>query len=277
MRLFFALVLALLFLVLPARAAAEESPAPAGGPCALDRHVGITDEEARAVEHVVCSEVVESLPGGGPYRIRVARLGSKVILDLVGGREGAQKRLVLASLDEVVTAAPRLAGSHGEQIPAADTADVTNVVATEAEPHKKKAVEVHAWLGVVGLAALAVKPESGAGVDFAMTFGSARWSFLTDLRLAGGPTTHIALAGGVRHHLSAADVAAFVGTGLGISHVEIGRKDGGGLSLYGEIGVDALRTHRVGGAFVVRLVMPTFSVGSLGATPLLSAGIMTRF
>jgi hypothetical protein len=315
------------------RSALAQNENEQGPGCALERAVGVTDAEALAVEEVVCGPLRTNSPSGR-YRVRVVKIGTKVVVTLVthGASSGAdkEKQLVLTSIDEVTVAAPRLYEAAVEQKPIDETVDTTNVVGDEARKPKKKSSEVHFMLGVIG--ASAIGQGTAGGANMALSVGNERWSFVGDLRLAseaitkpstltraagaggGGSSTlgtataasneergftYVSLGGGVRHHLSARDVAPFVGAGLGVDYVTQKTAEGDpnaksgktGLAAYAEIGLDVLRTHALGGAIVLRADAPTFVMEETQQdtrdpsrlqrtstyTPILSAGIAMRF
>lgn len=272
-----ACLLALSVLVTPS--ARAEEPAP----CALEMHAGVEDADAQAVEEIVCAEVRSKLAGRGVHRVRVAKLGGKVVLTLRethAAGDTAEKQLVLSGLEEVPVAAPRLTEAISETKVVEDTQTATNIVGVEARPYKKKTSEVHALLEMVGLAALGPKSGSGGGVQFGLSAGSETWAFLGELRLAGGKADHIALTGGTRHFFSDRDTSPFVGMGMGIETMNVDRDSGGGLAFYLELGVDVLRTRQFGGMFGLRVDLPTFAIDDYGGkyyTPIAALELAMRF
>lgn len=266
------------------------SAARADDTCAVEKFVGITKEDADAVEEIVCTEINEQAPYSGTHRIRVTKLGSKVVLTLVSNREGGrvEKQLILSGLDEVPVAAPRLVEALIEKKPVAETQTVTNIVGQETRVPKKKASEVHAWMGMVAVAAPG--GGTGGGAHLGFSAGSDRWSFVGDLRLAGqsfaepaavavtifslgllqpepeGKFSYVSLSGGVRHHLLATDTSPFLGFGVALDYIgydpegSYGKTKNTGVAGYGEIGLDLMRTHIVGGAIAIRFDAPAFSL-----------------
>lgn len=272
---------------------APPAPAPphADPTCAVERFVGVTKEEAEAVEEIVCPEIHEQLPYGGRHRIRIARLGGKVVLTLVSEREGggprAEKQLVLSGLDEVPVAAPRLVEALVDRKPIAETQTVTNIVGQEARVPKKKASEIHGWLGMVAVGAPGA--GTGGGAHLGLSAGSDRWSFVGDLRLAGqafavpasvaitifslsllkpepkGDFAYVSLSGGVRHHFAPTDTSPFFGAGVALVYLGADPKgydesENTGVAGYGEIGLDLMRTHSIGGTIALRFDAPAFTL-----------------
>lgn len=262
-----------------------------GDVCAVERYVGVTKDDADAVEEIVCTEIHEQAPYPGTHRIRVTKLGSKIVLTLVSEREGGgriEKQLILSSLEEVPVAAPRLVEALVEKKAVAETQTVTNVVGQEARVPKKKASEVHAWMGMLAVAAPG--GGTGGGAHLGFSAGSDRWSFVGDLRLAGASFVepaavvltifslgllkpepeaelgYVSLSGGVRHHLMTTDTAPFLGAGIALDYVALDAHERRpdekqtGVAGYGEIGLDLMRTHVVGGAVALRFDAPAFAV-----------------
>jgi hypothetical protein len=280
----YALAASLLFVSSSALAAdpmapAEPAPDPVPPPadCALDLHAGVEMEDVTAIALVVCAEVRQKLPAGPLYRVRVARLGSKIVLSLATLGQ-PERQLVLSSLDEVPVAAPRLVDAMRAGTPPAETTTVTNVVGGETRTHKKKSGEIHAWLGMVGATVPGPTVATGAGVSAGLSVGSDRWSFVGDLRGTGGDVKLVALSGGVRHHFGSSDTTPFATMGIALASVDAERKntsdlDGGGLVVFGELGLDVLRTSQFGGAIVFRADVPAFEDN----TPILSGALAMRF
>lgn len=257
----------------------------------VERFIGVTKDDADAVEEIVCTEIREQAPYSGTHRIRIAKLGSKVVVTLVSEREGGgriEKQLILSGLEEVPVAAPRLVEALVEKKPVAETQSVTNIVGQEARVPKKKASEVHAWMGMLAVAAPA--GGTGGGAHLGFSAGSERWSFVGDLRLAGAsfvePASvvltiftlgllkpepeaefgYVSLSGGVRHHLLATDTSPFLGAGIALDYIALDaheRKPDNkqtGVAGYAELGLDLMRTHVVGGAVALRFDAPAFGL-----------------
>jgi hypothetical protein len=266
------------------------SAAHADDECAVEKFVGVTQEDAEAVQDIVCTEIHEQTPYAATHRIRITKLGGKIVLTLVSTRPGGgriEKQLILSGLEEVPVAAPRLVEALVDKKPVDETQTVTNIVGQETRVPKKKASEVHAWLGMVAVASPG--GGTGGGAHLGLSAGSDRWSFVGDLRLAGqsfaepaaaaitifslaqlqpkpeGEFSYVSLSAGVRHHLMPTDVSPFLGAGVALDYIgcdpENERKSKNtGVAGYGELGLDLMRTHIVGGAIAIRFDAPAFSL-----------------
>lgn len=319
-----------------------DAPHDAHPSCALGRWINVSPQDAEAIADIVCTQVRQSANPSVPARVHVVRIGSKhvVTLETLTQAGPVSKEIVLQSLDEITIAAPRLVEATETQKTTAETVTMTNVVSgDETRPVKKKPSFMHAEMGMLGAGSPSI--GAGAGMNIALGGGSERWSFIGDLRVAGaafnsiastaltiftlgsvdmskgGKITYVSLTGGARHHLSADDIAPFVGMGLGFNHVGTGpavdgdgsysygntyitqgsstyveKNANAGLAFYGELGLDILRTRNVGGTISLRADAPTFTVETVEVTsangvqdrnrkstyaPIMSAGIALRF
>lgn len=259
--------------------------------CVIERHAGLSDDDAASVEEVVCAEVRSRMPGAH-VTVRAAKLGPKLIVTVRALRDDgsirAEEHLVLSGVEEVPVAAPRLVDAIAEKKPVASTVDVTNVVDGETRPYKKQPSLVHGWLGILGVSSPGYASSAGAAIG--LSGGSERWSFVAELRLSGQaflePLADVAnvflsdgsssrdkikpkaesafasLSGGVRWHASSANASPFVGGGLALDYfafVKPGADDDPsltGLSGFVELGLDLERTRMFGGTFSLRLDLP---------------------
>lgn len=264
--------------------------------CAVNQREGFTDADVSAVEQVVCQTIKEK-GHPGRYRIHLGKLGAKVIVTLVECTDGGptiERQVVLSDLGEVTVAAPRLVEAGHDHKSVADTVDVTNVVGDETRVPKKKPSSVHCWMGLLGAGGAG---GTGAGVNLALSAGSDRWSFVGDFRIAGeafnkpaviagtiltlggldakgdSDFSFVSFTGGGRYHMFLSDFSPFLGAGLGVDYIQRNglansysygapnAADGtAGLAGYGEIGLDLLRTHMVGGAITLRADLPAFAI-----------------
>jgi hypothetical protein len=115
----------------------------------------------------------------------------------------------------------------------------------------------------------------------------------------------VSLTGGGRYHLFLSDFSPFIGAGLGVDYLkhndiqpsayywvnQSADEGTAGLAGYGEIGLDLLRTHLVGGAITLRADLPAFAqhqakpdpndpsryLARTTYTPIFSAGFAFRF
>lgn len=294
-------------LAIPRAASADEAATTTAEPddpsCAVERRIGVTEEEAEAIEEIVCGFIRTDPTYAGRYRLRIARAGSKLLVTLRSPTsERFDKRIEVASVDEVMVAAPRLLEAAGEAKPVKDTLTVENVVGGETRVPKKRPSAVHGQIGMIGVSAMG--HGTGGGVNMGIGAGTEEWQFVGDLRLAGEAFlrpaalsaavftlgtvdmktssesfSYVGLSSGVRHSFTNTDVSPFVGGGLALEYVmpegpradesayasydqRYGAVANAGLAGYLELGVDVLRTRMIGGAITLRGDAPAFTLES---------------
>lgn len=208
--------------------------------CGAGDASGIEPAQHASVVQLVCAEVAREAQGRadavGEVRVSVRRLDRTVILSLDVARGAARdgRTLTLASLDEVPTAAPRLAAAlvRGEAL--ASTAAMNNLVGEETRAYAKRPSERFFALGLAGVSQPGAVPRHGA-LFVGYRVEAARFGAHVDLRLSLGgdsrdepETSFYGAALGGRYFLSAGDVTPFVGAGVGyanVSHTERTRID----------------------------------------------------
>ncbi|MBL8609396.1 MAG: hypothetical protein JNL38_18845, partial [Myxococcales bacterium] len=254
---------------------APASPALSAQGCRLGAHEGIDDVDAKTAARLVCSALAEKAREVTAAEVRLEKLGARIILTVVP-QGGAEKHAVLSGVEEVPTAAPRLAESVAEVKPVADTETVKNVLTTEAAPPRTKSGQVAFNGGIIGVAPLNIAATPAPGVDLGLIYRGERWGVSASGRYATsgddiGGVQYVALASGARYSFGDGAFAPYAGAGVSILAVAVERRGpdfgGVGLGLYGEVGVDALRTHRIGFTAGVRVDAPLFADEGVYALP----------
>lgn len=153
--------------------------------CMVTRATGVTDGEWQAIEDIVCQAVHDHAPPGAMHYVKVSATNGRWVITLLQDRGGvvSEKQVVLNGIDELPVAAPRLVEAASEQKPIEETQTVTNIITQETRVPKKKASEIHASFGIVGVGAMSGSAQGGA--QFSMTVGSPSLSFVGDMRAAG--------------------------------------------------------------------------------------------
>ena len=118
--------------------------------CTLGAHPGIDRVDAETSADVVCHELAKRGDAAG-RELRMGRLGSRIILT-VSSPDGAHedKRLMVSSLEEVPTAATRLAEAAFERRPIEETERVDNVVSGETRTAKMRSGQIGVKGGIMG-------------------------------------------------------------------------------------------------------------------------------
>lgn len=271
---------------LPAPVAATPARTPAPSGCFLGTHAGIPDADAQTAASIVCSELSKhAAQPGASYRVGLGKLGAVVILSLTmesaPGVIQEHKQLQLSGIEEVAVAAPRIVDALVNGTPVAQTQKVDNVVGEEARTPKKKPGSAHFAAGLIGvLPPLSQGAAPAPGIDLALHYETTSFAAGVGLRGAGGKPDktelgYFALTVGGRYYLSDADIAPYVGGGVAWSWLSVHgdgfNGDKSGLGAFGEVGIEALRSHRSHLTLGLRADLPFYSlhgtsVSSTGAS-----------
>ncbi|WP_394844752.1 hypothetical protein LZC95_47865 [Pendulispora brunnea] len=235
--------------------------------CELADHEGIDDGDARTAAKLVCAEVQRGGPApGGVYQVGLGKLGTAVILTLEADVRGAhdQRQMKLSGIEEVATAAPRIADAllHGKSVD--QTERLGGLTNEETKNAKRKQGSMHFALGLFG-----VSPNMkgiAPGVDFTLHYETADFSVGVGARFAGKTNDsykmmYDALNIGGRYYLTSTDVSPFLGGGIAWTWLTAdGFESNNGIGAYAELGVELLRTHSAHLAAIARIDVPSYSL-----------------
>ncbi|MBL8608808.1 MAG: hypothetical protein JNL38_15900 [Myxococcales bacterium] len=263
----------------PPQAAPAPAPAPAPSvqtapsACLLGAHPGIEEVDARSAADVICHEIAAKGGAAGTYEIRLNKLGGRIIASLaVTSGQYDERRVTLSSIEEISVAAPRLVDALLGKKAIEDTESVKNVLSTDTPAPKVKSGQVGFNGGVLGVLPLTTATGAAPGVDLGLLYRADRIAVGASGRLAGGGSTestfsYAVLSSGARYYFMDSDIAPYAGAGVGLSRFAVNRDtpgdastDGGGFSGYVEVGVDALRTHRIGFTAGLRMDAPFYAL-----------------
>jgi hypothetical protein len=229
--------------------------------CTLGAHPGIDDVDAQTSAEIICDELAKrGVPAG--REVRLGRLGSRVLVAV------DDKRLLIGSVEEMPVAAPRLAEAVATGTSLEETRKIDNVVGSETRPAKVIPGSVGMKGGIIG--AMPATRDSGIapGVAVGILARSGRFGLDGHLRAGGGggsdvQMTHVVLGSGAQYYFTDGDFAPYLGGGVGLMHYKLERTNtdsvsNTGFGLYGEGGIEALRTHHVAFTVGIRADVPTF-------------------
>jgi hypothetical protein len=260
----------------PTAAPPAAARAPSG--CFLGTHAGIPEADAQTAASIVCSELsrhaTQPAQAGASYRVVLGKLGSVVILSLTQesspGVIQEHKQLQLSGIEEVSVAAPRIVDALVNGTPIAQTQKVDNVVGEEARMPKKRPGSAHFAAGLIGvLPPLSQGAAPAPGIDLALHYETTSFAAGVGLRGAGGKPDktelgYFALTVGGRYYLSDADIAPYVGGGIAWSWLSVHgdgfNGDKSGLGAFGEVGIEALRSHRSHLTLGLRADLPFYAL-----------------
>ena len=231
--------------------------------CTLGSHPGIDDADAQTTADLVCDELAKR--GVAPARqVRLGKLGGRVLLSV------DDKHLLVSGLEEVPVAAPRIAEAVATGASPDETRKVDNVVGPEARGPKVVQSSVGMKGGIIG--AMPATREAGIapGIALGILARSGRFGLDGHLRAGGGggsetEMTHVVLGSGAQYYLTDGDFAPYLGAGVGLMHYKLEATsrdsvENTGFGVYGEAGIEALRTHHVAFTVGIRADVPTFTL-----------------
>jgi hypothetical protein len=266
-----ALVLAAVLEVagLGARAGADETFR-----CELKEARGVPPADAQTASELVCDELRRASGGRGAYDVELRTLGKVVVVTASREEPAGSVTVQVAGVEEVPTAAPRIADALVRGLGFATTQRVDNLLETETRKAPVKKGSVKFSLGVADVES----PGHGAraaGFSLGLMYATPRFSLPAELRVAWDESSYgekrldlFSISVGGRAYLSRRDVSPFLGGGLGLLH--LGADEGGypelegdyfyadslGIAPYVEAGVEMLRLHRGRVALLVRADIP---------------------
>jgi hypothetical protein len=261
-------MMAVAMLLVAGRARADEN----GSACTLGSHPGIDVREAETSADVVCHELARR-NDLTPRQLRLGRLGGRILMSLSSPSDpGADRHIFVNGLDEVPTAAPRLAEAVVARRSVEDTQEVDNVLGSESSSPKVKAGQLGIKAGLVGaLPVVGAATSAAPGAAVSLLYRARRMGVDTHARggIGTGSTTvlkHFAAGVGAHYYFGDGDIAPFAGAGLALLVYKLEHDrdalsvSSTGLGTYAEVGVEALRTHRVAFTGSLRADIPMFEL-----------------
>lgn len=246
--------------------------------CSLRFFGGLERGTAQTATNIVCDEL-RAAGGTGNYVVDLEKLDAKVILRVsdegTGGQALDSRRVILASLDEVPNAAPRVARALVENKPVADTANVSNLLGEETTKAKKKSGDFLWGVGLVGLMMPTNSTSISTGAEFPFLYEAndfavgGSFKFAVNGRDEG--SSQVALSVGGRQFMQPTNTSLFWGAGMSVEWLSLSTTSrmggydssktytGNGAALYGELGVETMRFHRSRLLAAVRVDAPLFT------------------
>lgn len=262
----------------PAQAAPlAAQPAPAGAiavtlgsyTCTVGAHDGFDDADVRTTALLVCREVERKKAPANPYEIRFDKLGGRILFSVTDKQSGANRELLIQSIEEVPVVAPRLVDALVDNTTLQKTETVENVAGLDTRAPRLKPGQTSFDMGLVGLTSVGVDFGASAGIGMGLNFRLDRFAVTSHGRLGGigssdNKTSFASLDVGGRYYLGDEDVAPFAGGGFQLAYFNAIRDgsgiDGSGLGAFAEVGVEALRTGRIGIIGSIRADVPFFDL-----------------
>ncbi len=261
----------------PAGPAAPAAPAPVavvvgGYTCFVGDHQGFDDSDARTTTTLACHEIEKKHGSSSQYEVRLGKLGGKILLTVADKQTGEERDMLIQGFDEVPVAAPRVVDALIDKKTIEQTQTVDNVAGQETRAPKIKPGQIGFEMGILGMTGVGVDPGFSSGVSLGMVFRLNQLAVTSHGRAGGigSAANKIGFAAidvGGRYYFSDEDFAPFAGAGFQFGYFRANRSpepssqndiDGSGLAAFGELGIEALRSGRVGLTASLRADVPFF-------------------
>ncbi len=272
-------------------------PIPATAVCLIGDHSGFPEADARTAALLVCDELrKQGIPIGEPvyeapasasiYRVALHRLGQKVLARLNQenpvGTVIIERQILLATIEEMVSSAPRLVDALVHRKSLASTVDMENLVEQEARVHRKIPGESFWDIGILGTFALITDADMIAKPGYKLGWFHEIPSYAvgTEFWVTGGEDHEgdsfyfVSLGIGGRYFFNEKNVSPYVGGGLAIvwagyseGYIE-DEGDSSGLGAYAVGGIEVLRLSRARLRLELRVDRPFFRLPSRDMVPI---------
>ncbi len=283
-----------------------DEPVPDTAVCLIGDHADFPEADAHTAAFLVCrhlrnqgiqvGEPVYDVPTSSTvYRVSLHILGRYIMVHLSqetpAGTVVSERELLLAGIEEMVSAAPRLVGALVNRTSLAATVDMENLVEEEAREYRKVPGEFMWRLGILQAFALVSGSDAIArpGGELGWLYETPSYAVGTGLRLAGGSNdkggrfSFFAWSVGAQYFFHNRNISPYAGGGLAMSWGSHREADGlygygsrysdNGVGLYVVGGMEAFRLSRARLNVELRIDLPFYKVGdrtmipvSLGAT-----------
>ena len=303
-------------LVLPNVPAVAQADTPAV--CLIGDHPGIPDSDAQTAALLVCDElhkqgisvtdpVYEAPASADVYRVVLRRLGEKIIVRLSKenpvGTIIIERQIVLANIEEMIPAAPRLVDALVHDKPIDATVDMETVLEQEARELRKISGESLWHMGIFGTFIPGTDVAAEPGMEFGWSYQTPSYAVGTDFRYSGpdddddaSKTIRVfAWSIGGRYFFNKRSIAPYVGGGFAVidasyrtkvrkkeilipaflDREEVSRyyddyesEDDSGLGVYGVVGIELLRLTQSRMNVELRIDRPFFSLPSQDIMPI---------
>lgn len=276
----------------PAPAATPEASSPAPAPavvvCLIGAHPGMNEADAHTATMLICHELrKQGVPVGDPtyeapasatvYRSAFHRLGEKILIRLSqespAGSIVLDRQLMLAKIEEVTAAAPRLVDALVHRKTIQSTITVENVVEADAPARRKKTGEFLWSIGLFGTFVPGTDILAKPGMEMGGFYETESYAVGTQFRFTGGEQgqdsfAHLSFGIGGRYFFNNRNLTPYVGGGLAWS--TLGYESEGvfeddaetGLGAYAVAGMEFLRLYESRMMLELRIDAPLFQLHS---------------
>ena len=285
-----------------------DAPAPATAVCLIGDHLGIPEADAQTAAMLVRDElrkqgisvgdpVYEAPASASAYRVVLRRLGEKIFVRLSQenpvGTIIIERQMMLAGIEEMVSAAPRLVDALVHRKPIASTVDMENVTEQEAAVRRKITGESLWNVGILGTFVPGTDIVAEPGFEFGWSYETPSYAVGTEFRGSGRDEyetdsfSFFSWSIGGRYFFNKQNISPYVGGGLAIVGASYETKvrvrkhkqydeidydynseDDSGLGAYGVVGIEILRLSESRLKFELRVDRPFFKLPSQDMMPI---------
>lgn len=146
--------------------------------------------ELRKLGISVSDPVYETLTSANVYRVSFNRLGQKILVrlsqEMPVGTIVIERQLLIANIEEMVVAAPRLVDALVHNKPITSTADIESVVEEDAPVSRKITGESLWTMGLFGTSILGTNLNAELGFEVGLSYERPTYAVETEFRFTGG-------------------------------------------------------------------------------------------
>ena len=234
--------------VVPSVVAQTDASAPSTAVCLIGDHLGIPEADAHTVAMLVCdelrkhgiavSEPAYEVPASASiFRIVMRPLGTKIFVRLSEespvGTVVEERQIMLAGIEEMVSAAPRLVDALVGRKPIDSTIDMENVTEQDARLHRKISGESLWHVGILGTSIPGTDILAEPGFAFGWYYETPSFAVGTEYRGSGRDNyeddndgfSFFSWSIGGRYFFNKQNISPYVGSGLAIVNASYKTKE----------------------------------------------------
>ena len=221
----------------------------------------------------ISDPVYEVPPSATVYRINLRRLGQKILVHLTQempvGTVVIERQLLIANIEEMIEAAPRLADALVHNKPITSTVDMETVTETEARELKKVPTESHWGLGFFGAFVPGTNVTGTPGYRIGWAYELPSYAVEIEGRFVTDEGFHYAaFSTGGLYFFNRRNISPYVGGGLTASNASYEDSFERGMGVYAVGGMQMLRTTRNRLKLELRVDRPLYSLENLDPMPI---------
>ncbi len=284
----------LLFLafVVPSVVAQADASAPSTAVCLIGDHLGIPEADAHTAAMLVYDElrklgisvsepVYEVSASASVYRVVMRPLGTKIFVRLSEespvGTINVERQMMLAGIEEMVSAAPRLVDALVYNKPIASTVDMTTVTEEEARVLRKVTGETLFNIGFFGAFIPGTDVNAAPGYRIGWSYEFPSYAVEVGGRVVSDEGDGFAaFSTGGLYFFNKQTISPFVGGGITAARAWTSTEDGRidneeferGMGVYAIGGVQMLRQTQNRLRLEFRVDRPLFSLPSNDLMPI---------